>query len=106
MTNKAMKAARADVRGHEIPSRQRGQSGRNINGKRAMFTQRHGRLRYRGVTRRRDTQVMPGHPLAGLWPTGDRGMRRSHRPKARAYAALRIEAENMAWIDEMYGRDL
>jgi hypothetical protein len=106
MTNKAMKAARADVRGHEIPSRQRGQSGRNINGKRAMFTQRHGRLRYRGVTRRRDTQVMPGHPLAGLYSRWIDATR-SSRPSVRALAHSKLAGvPTYPIVDEIMWMDL
>jgi hypothetical protein len=107
MSNKAMKAAKGDVLGHEIEQpRRAGQEKRNLNGRRAMFTRRHGRISYRGTTRHRDTQVAAGHPLAGLWPGGLRSMRRSHRPAVRAYAAVKINVENMTWIDEMYGVDL
>jgi len=101
----AMKAARADVIGHEVPHirRRRGQSSRDIGGRRAMFTQRHGRVLYRGSSRRRDTQVWPGHPLAGLW-TSWTGMARSHRPDVRAYAnAKRATFRDMGIVDEMAG---
>lgn len=102
--NKAMKASHADVLGHEVPKirRRRGQTPRNWGGQRAMFTQRHGRISYRGTTRHRDTKAMPGHPLAGLWPSGPRSMRRSHRPEVRRWAVKQLRQPRV-WVDEMAG---
>jgi hypothetical protein len=87
MVNQAMRAARGDVRGREIEpkKRRRGQSKRNLAGQRALFTQRHGRVLYRGTTTSRDTQVMPGHPLSGLWHRWIDATR-SSRPQVRRYA--------------------
>lgn len=84
----------------------RGQSKRDIGGQRAMFTQRHGRVLYRGAIRHRDTQAMPGHALAGLWQSL-RGMRRSHRPDMRAYAAVKLggRTHTAVWLDEAVGVD-
>jgi len=109
MSNNAMKAARADVQGHEIrtPRRRRhGQGERNLSGHRAMFTRQHGRLAYTGATRNRSRKVAKGHPLAGLWRSWG-GMTRSHRPDVRAYVARRDrKAVQTAWVDEMPGTGL
>jgi hypothetical protein len=106
MTMQAQKASHADVTGQPIPTlprRRTGQSKRNIHGNRALFTNGHNqRLTYRGTTRSRDTKAMPGHPLAGLWPTGLRGMLRSYRPEVRAYAAAKLGGyPGPVWIDEL-----
>lgn len=103
MTAKAMKAARADVLGREVrrSRRVRGQAKRDMSGRRALFTQRHGRLAYRGTTRSRDTQVMPGHPMSGLWQTWN-GASRSARPSVRRVARQHVPV----WIDEMAGAEL
>ncbi len=97
MSNQAMKATAADVRGQELPARRRGQSRRNWSGKRAMFTQRHGRTSYRGASRHRDTQVMPGHPLGGLWPRQGFATR-SRRPEVRRWAAKKVRTEGLGWL--------
>lgn len=112
MSNQAMKAAHADVLGHEVqrPRRRRhGQSKRDISGQRAMFTQRHTyRTNYRGATRHCDTKAMPGHPLAGLWRSYG-GMSRSCRPEARRQAntwGKHAFGGGVAWVDEMVGVEL
>jgi hypothetical protein len=102
MVNQAMRAARGDVRGREIEPpirRRRGQSRRNLHGKRALFTQR--RRLYRGTTRSRDTQVMPGHPLGGFW---DRWMdaARSSKPRVRQLAHRQM-ARTYPIFDEIAG---
>jgi hypothetical protein len=90
MSNKAMKATHGDVLGHEVEQpRRTGQGGRNLSGRRAMFTRRHGRISYRGTTRHRDTQVAAGHPLAGLYSRWIDATR-SSRPGVRALAHSKL----------------
>jgi hypothetical protein len=92
MVNQAMKAARGDVRGREIePTRRRSQPKRSMDGRRAMFTQWHSRSAYRGTTRSRDTQVMPGHELGGLWHRWIEATR-SSKPAVRRLAHKRMAA--------------
>lgn len=47
------------------------------------------RSRYRGTTRSRDTQVMGGHPLSGLWDQWIDATR-SSRPGVRAHARRKL----------------
>jgi hypothetical protein len=107
MSNKAMKAAKGDVLGHEIEQpRRAGQEKRNLNGRRAMFTRRHGRISYRGTTRHRDTQVMSGHPLAGLYSRWIDATR-SSRPSVRALAHSKLASvPTYPIVDEIVGMDL
>jgi hypothetical protein len=102
---KAMKAAHADVLGHEVPRlrRTRGQSSRNLAGRRAMFTRSHARTTYRGASPHRDTQVWNGHPMNGLWTTW-RGAQRSSKPAVRALAKAKLKLlPEGVFLDEMAG---